>query len=496
LFNDTNSAGYEVPINGGVSTIFSSSFWFGGTDVNGQIKLAAQTNSTDLDFSTGPLSTFGGGTGSSGVAYGDASIIPSEIAAYDRIWTISRIEVDNHLQNFNTVGYEAPQDILEWPAHGDISLGQDYYLAPFYDNPNGPNCSNGEYLPLIDGDVPLIRGDKASYMILNDKGILYASGGDPIGLELHYMIYQYGTNGYLDNTTFVNLKVINRSTQTLYDFKVANYTDGDVGYEEDDFFGSDTARSLIYTYNGDLNDDGGTANYGLNPPAVGVKLLNQNAATAGYINENNTGGVSLNVPSQYYGYMQSNWGGSGNPFTYGGDGIYGSNPTDFLFSDLDSWTELSSGNVPGDRKMFICAAEYVLAAGDMKCYDFAFLYGRSYDGTYDGSVLKLLNIADSVQVFYNEQGYSCSNIPVTTLSINQDSKENKYVVYPNPSIDYFKIETEGEFDVMMYTIDGKLVFEKNNSNSNDEISHEVPAGLYIVKINQNSKYSYQKLLIK
>jgi len=141
LFNDTNSAGYEVPINGGVSTIFSSSFWFGGTDVNGQIKLAAQTNSTDLDFSTGPLSTFGGGTGSSGVAYGDASIIPSEIAAYDRIWTISRIEVDNHLQNFNTVGYEAPQDILEWPAHGDISLGQDYYLAPFYDNPNGPNGS-------------------------------------------------------------------------------------------------------------------------------------------------------------------------------------------------------------------------------------------------------------------------------------------------------------------------------------------------------------------
>ncbi len=493
LFNDGNNGGYEVPNGGGVSAIFSSAFWFAGQDVGGQFKLAAQTNSSNLDFSTGPLSTFNGTTASNGVAYGDANIIPSEIVAYDRIWTISQVEIDNHLQNFNVAGYVAPQDILEWPAHGDVSLGQDYNLAPFYDNPNGPNGSNGKYLPLIDGDVPLIRGDKASYMILNDKGSVHASGGIPIGLELHYMIYQYGASDYLNNTTFVNIKVMNRGTITLFNFKVGNHTDGDIGNGADDFFGSDSARSLMYTYNSDLNDN----EYGINPPAIGVKILNHNAVVAGY----NGGGTGLTTSpttaAQYYGYMQGNWGNSGSPFMYGDDGVNGTVPTNFLFSDINGWNESSVGSVPADRKMFMCAEEIVLNPGDLICYDFAFLYGRSDEGTVDGSVLKLLNIADSVQTFYNNQYYvDCTNQPVTTLAVEENSQLNEFVVYPNPSTDYFQIKMEGEFDVMMYTIDGKLVFSKTNLNTNDMIFHTTLSGMYIVKVSQKSKTSYQRLLIE
>ena len=44
--------------------------------------------------------------------------------------------------------YIIPPSILEWPAHGDQTQGQDEFLAPFYDS-NG----NGLYEP-YDGDYP------------------------------------------------------------------------------------------------------------------------------------------------------------------------------------------------------------------------------------------------------------------------------------------------------------------------------------------------------
>ncbi len=500
LFNDGNNsiAGYKVPKSGGVSAIYASAFWFGGTDVNGGLRLAAQRFPADLDLFTGPLSTFGGGFASNGVPYGDANIIASEITAYDRIWTITQAEIDDFVQNWNAGTItNLPQVILDWPAHGDPSLGQDFYLAPFYDNPNGPNGANGIYDPIIDGDVPVIRGAKASYMILNDKGSIHASEGEPIGLELHFMIYQYGYDNYLNNTTFVNLKVINRGTLTLNDFKVANYTDGDVGYGFDDYFGSDSARSLIYTYNGDANDVGGAASYGLNPPAVGVKLLNHSAVVAGYYN--NSPGVmeGPDTAPEYYGFMQGNWGNSGNPFVYGNDGLNGTVPTNFLFSDINGWSEASVNNVPGDRRMFMCAEETVLSPGDMICYDFAFLYARSFDGTLDGSVLKLLDIADGVQTFYNDQQhYNCLRAPVTTLTVNQNNHQNQFTVYPMPSNDYFKIKMEGQFDVTLYTIDGKLILNKINLNANDKVMHNLPVGVYIVQVNQNGQTAYQKMMIE
>ena len=38
--------------------------------------------------------------------------------------------------------------IFNWPAHGDIGIGQDYWLAPFYDYDN-----SGDYDPNA-GDIP------------------------------------------------------------------------------------------------------------------------------------------------------------------------------------------------------------------------------------------------------------------------------------------------------------------------------------------------------
>ncbi|PIZ05521.1 MAG: hypothetical protein COY57_06840, partial [Flavobacteriales bacterium CG_4_10_14_0_8_um_filter_32_5] len=59
-------------------------------------------------------------------------------------------------QATNFPGYQIPDVILNWPAHGDPSLGQDWHLAPFYDRDGDDfyDPSQGDY-PKYDliGDI-------------------------------------------------------------------------------------------------------------------------------------------------------------------------------------------------------------------------------------------------------------------------------------------------------------------------------------------------------
>src|SRR5689334_2612675 len=51
-----NFSQYEVPKNSGIMALFTSALWLGGTDVNGQLKLAALRYREGQDYWTGPLS--------------------------------------------------------------------------------------------------------------------------------------------------------------------------------------------------------------------------------------------------------------------------------------------------------------------------------------------------------------------------------------------------------------------------------------------------------
>src|SRR5699024_9232717 len=91
--------------------------------------------------------------------FGAATIDPDVCIQYDKFFTVKKSDVINF-----TLAYQCSQDpnctenfplsnsaiqgIYNWPAHGDVSRGQDYYLAPFYDN-----NKDGVYNP-DDGDTP------------------------------------------------------------------------------------------------------------------------------------------------------------------------------------------------------------------------------------------------------------------------------------------------------------------------------------------------------
>ena len=314
----TSVAAYEVPAGSGLKVIYAGALWMGGTDVNGQLKLAGLTFRSGNDFWPGPLSANPGtGTydpsvpvGADAVRdFGSATIESEDCEAFDKFYTIRKSEVIRY-----TVWWECQNGVLPaesctdvstptndelnriygWPAHGDPSKGQDYWLAPFYDNPLGPGGVDGEYRP-DDGDTPWyddiygrddiecgidrrisLFGDETHWWVFNDNGNIHGeSNGDPIGMEIRAQAFAFATNDEVNRMTFYNYEMINRGTQTLQDTYFAQYIDADVGGAGDDFTGCDVSRGLGYMYNGDNYDDNdnGAQGYGDNPPAVGCDFF-------------------------------------------------------------------------------------------------------------------------------------------------------------------------------------------------------------------------------
>lgn len=64
----------------------------------------------------------------------------------------------------------------------------------------------------------------------------------------------------------MDIRVANRGGTDLNDFVTASYTDVDLGSFSDDYMGCDPVRNVVYTYNGDLNDeDNGTGVWSRSP---------------------------------------------------------------------------------------------------------------------------------------------------------------------------------------------------------------------------------------
>ncbi|MBI2259496.1 MAG: T9SS type A sorting domain-containing protein [Flavobacteriia bacterium] len=308
-------ASYEVPKGGKVSAIYAGSLWMGGTDVNGQLKLAAQRfRDSGVDFWTGPL-TVTAGSGDYDPRYpvgdlarrdfGEATITPETCLEYDRFFPMSKAEAIQYTMWWECDGNITPapdncDDVLvpsnesinriaNWPAHGNTSMGQDYYLAPFYDR-NNDGAYNSD-----DGDSPwyddimgrddvecgvdrriTLFGDNTIWWVFNDKGNIHGeTGGDPIGMEIRAQAFTFNTSDEVNRMTFYNYELINRGTQTLTNTYFSQYVDTDLGNYSDDYVGCDVTRGLGYCYNGDEVDEpnANSLGYGEDPPAIGVDFF-------------------------------------------------------------------------------------------------------------------------------------------------------------------------------------------------------------------------------
>ena len=396
-----NFSQYEVPKNSGIMALFTAALWLGGTDVNNQLKLAALRYRNGQDYWTGPLSQVLAETSYEECDKYDRHFISSkdEIREFNA-WFEAGLADQQYGTNTQATlfpNYQVPEIIKTWPAHGNVSLGQDYYLAPFYDfNDDGHyDWHDGDYPWYdikqdkqcnVDRDVSLY-GDKNFWWVMNDKGNIHTeTGADPIGMEIRAQAFAFASNDEVNNMTFYNYVLINRGTQTLYNTYFGFFTDGALGDPYDDYVGCDVMRGLGYYYNGDNfdGDNSGYKGYGYSPPAVGVDFfegpyqdddgidnaygigLNEALNGIGYgdgiiDNErfgmrrflyysNTTNGANINqtdpiASSDYYNYLKGYW-KDGTKFVYGGSGHISdpeadpNTPCDFMFpgtSDFMGW---------------------------------------------------------------------------------------------------------------------------------------------------------------
>lgn len=295
-------AKYEVPKGSGKTSMFSAALWIGGIDVNGQLKVAAQRfRQVGVDYWTGPLTIDG-----------TAAVDAATCVQYDKHFAITREEVDEFIAHCDPLtgvfipssDYQSPPlSITDWPAHGDPSKKQSYYLAPFFDRNNDGTYGweDGDY-PYYDidnslcpsnlaniGNPPVataegngilvdqvLKGDQTLWWVFNDKGNVHTeSQGSPIGFEIRAQAFAFATNDEINNMTFYSYEIINRSTYRLTETYFSQWIDADLGSPNDDYVGCDVKRGLGYCYNGDDFDgpDYPQQAYSSQPPAVGADFF-------------------------------------------------------------------------------------------------------------------------------------------------------------------------------------------------------------------------------
>ncbi len=421
---------YEIPKGSGRHSLFAASLWIGGTDASGQMRVAAQTYRQDgYDFWPGPL------------VQGTASVDDAICSKWNKMFKITKAEIEGfraayELSKTSGIGVDMAlyPNVATWPAFGKDAEGQNVtadmngktiYMAPFEDVDG-----DLDYKP-ADGDYPKIRGDQAVWWIINDKGNVHtATGAEPIGVELHIMAFAFTAANAINNMTFYDQIVINRSSLTLNQTYMGQWIDADLGYFKDDYVGCDTTRGLGICYNSD-NDDSGNNGYGTNPPAVGVDFFKGPLADIGDGLDNNKNGIvdedgetiimskfvyynndfslkgNPETGVHYYNYLRGIW-KDGTPMVDNGKDAYSAtapgSSTNYIFPgsvcNQTGWIEgTAAGTAPDDRRLLQSAGPFTLNPGAVNQVITGVVWARGSSNL--NSVCELLSADDVAQALFD-----------------------------------------------------------------------------------------------
>jgi hypothetical protein len=197
--------------------IKSQGIWLVGSDQNNKLRLSEQQDtSTYSAFVPGPVSDD-----------------PNASTIYNKVYHVKLSTISNFLNQGGVI----PQELADWPAHGNVNMGEAANLAPFIDA-----NADGMYDP-ADGDYPDIKGDEALYVIFNDTNA--RSGGAPaLGIEIHAMLYAYKTGGAADSILYREYTIYNRKGLSLSDAHLSTFVD----FINTPLHGTNVSANAIYGY--------------------------------------------------------------------------------------------------------------------------------------------------------------------------------------------------------------------------------------------------------
>jgi hypothetical protein len=425
-------------------------------------------------------------------------------------------------------GYEIPADILDWPAHTELIPGQIHFMAPYFENdccggtPGIYEPHLGDYPAFkFDDNAEIFNceqhllGDQILWWVFND------SQGDsvvptnpiyevfnPMGIEVHNLAYAYISNDHLNNSTFLRRNIFNHSPHNYHDSYHGQMIDVDIGGADDDYFGSEVQRGMAYFYNGDMNDEdqGGAIGYGNTPPSIGFNWLGGPLADVNDGIDNNWDGqideigerhrldfafkMVNNAPASqtdphvaihFYNYMSGKW-RDGTPLTYGGSGYYPNNPdpvnakmtfpgdSDPLWLntggiEMTTWSEISEGNPPGDRRAYISSGPFSFNSGDEKVFTMAIVWARdSICLEIPCSLESLFEANDVAQSAYDD----CFDLPCSVIPAQMNYYyQGDYLVFYSPitsGIQYIWTTGVGDSLVTDYPFISLPISESGNFN--------------------------------
>lgn len=426
------------------------------------------------------------------------------------------------MQNFVNGG-TATANIMSWPGNGNVAIGELPFIAPFVDvNADGIyNYADGDYPSFIlNGSTPsgcqgFLKGDKTVWWVFNDIGNSHTEtfSNNPIGLEIRAQAFAYSAAGtHINNTTFYEYEIINRSNENLFDAYFGMWTDADLGNAVDDYVGCNVGLGLGYCYNGDVDDEGGDG-YGLNPPAVGIDIFHGPLADANDGIDNNRNGVTdepdediimskfvyytsgNGLPNanpatldDYYQYLSGIW-QDGSALTYGANGLNQSNPPcSFMFPDLTdplhttSWTMGSAGIGPDDMRFLQSAGTFTLAPGEVNYISTGVVWAKAASGG-PGASVNLLFIADTLAQHLFDNCF--------TVGLTENLQPDEYKIFPMPCTDIstltFNYEEGRQYKMQLFSLNGQLSKEITGIKKNTiEIDRSgLKTGIYILRISDD-----------
>lgn len=440
------SARCEFPKNTGKHVGFVSALWMSGYDGSGQLHVASQTYRQDgNDYWPGPLDASG-------------TLNYATSSDWAKFWKVRRSDIQYFQALSSHTTANTPTGILTWPAAGNayaagnggvpLTISSTTTMAPFIDL-NG----NGSYEPLL-GEYPDVKGDEAIWWAFSDNGPTHNNNnGIPLGVEVHAMSYAYARGTLIDNVVYYEYTVTNKSANTYNDFRIAQFSDADLGYFRDDFVGFDSAHRMSICYNGTADDgaDGGhpANSYGIHCPVQGVTMIvlpgdvgttyvpagnfityNNDFSAIGNPNSDTACNNYMRGKSLNGTYFTNDYQGPGLPFLPAGTGpimryFYAGDPADSAGN-----SECIRDNARGDRRTVLSTNDFTLAPGATAKIVMALVVTDTNQGGCPNVNFHDINVvADTAWGVYHNPP------PPLPATINNIDVVDKISVYPIPAKD-------------------------------------------------------------
>ncbi|MCF8238686.1 MAG: T9SS type A sorting domain-containing protein [Saprospiraceae bacterium] len=356
---------------------------------------------------------------------GPATLSIPECKDWGHVWLVNGTDIANLKIDYQDgqIDQMPALDLLTWPGKGNPYIMNlmgiqlpDQDMAPFFDADLDGLYDpwQGDY-PIVGEDCPDLVPTLIAWTIYND--ILAPTTmqlGPPLGVEVGVTVFAVdfpSVTSVLSETIFTRYNIRNIGQDSLFDVRIGQYLNADIGCSWDDLVGCQPSLNTFYAYNDGPDAKtcpGGVPGYEFDPPVLTVTLLSDQLASFGSWSRNTPDDLNdtISAEKSFENVFHGLW-PNGSPITVGGIGEGTSmDTTTFLFSgipsDPASWAH---SNVPefeeGDRRIFGVVTPFDLAPQQSKIHYAAYSVHRALGLTpvdqVDFALSRLLELIS----FYN-----------------------------------------------------------------------------------------------